>query len=698
MIESPVARSLLTRRNLLLVAALIFLLTFILLAGASWAMILARLFTDGVVMVAWLVASGGYGLLLLSPFQMSAQGNRTPLTPLSVLGERQGEGSSVARKRPSPDLSPSTERGEKTKSSRMRSPWMSAPKGVKSCISIALGIGVIGFASLALGLLGVLSTLTAWLVIAIGIVCFTLISLPRIKRFRKARLSQWLASQAGGWSIALLIAAIPVAITTVAIFAPPGLLWGDEPNGYDVVEYHLQIPREWFEAHQIVPLPHNVFSYFPQGMEIHFLLAMHLCSGPWAGMYVAQMMHAATMLLTVLSLFAFAREQSGSAACIAVLAMLAAPWLILLAPVAYIEGLMLLNATLSIGLVWRSLRREDQRIGEWLLAGAFAGLACGAKLTAVPMVLLAVPIAVAVPLRVWRGRNILPVTAFAVGGMLTLSPWLIRDFVWTGNPVFPEMTSVFGDGHARLTADQVVRWIRANHEPAVALQSVAGHLHEAWHQIIADWRYGFALLPLSVFCLATHFRKTEMRFLAILLILMSAFWIGFTHLQSRFFVLAIPVCALALARVDRERSQRLIAGVLVIAIGAGIVLMDEHYLAKGKLLDVITTNHLCGVEKLDGLADFDASNIPEDAAVQLVGDSKAFYYSRPMSTLRYRTVFDAGSPPQHWLQAWLTDGADPSAAVIVSPGELRRLSRTYWKIPSPPADVLEREAPFILSK
>ena len=57
------------------------------------------------------------------------------------------------------------------------------------------------------------------------------------------------------------------------------------PSGYDVVEYHLQVPREWLELGRITPLHHNVFSFFPFNVEDSqiTLLAMNLHAGPWAG-------------------------------------------------------------------------------------------------------------------------------------------------------------------------------------------------------------------------------------------------------------------------------------------------------------------------------------------------------------------------------------------------------------------------------
>jgi len=46
-------------------------------------------------------------------------------------------------------------------------------------------------------------------------------------------------------------------------------------------------------------------------------------------------------------------------------------------------------------------------------------------------------------------------------------------------------------------------------------------------------------------------------------------------------------------------------------------------------------------------------NIPPDATLVLVGDARAFAYDRPMSRLRYRTVFDVNQREgQSIIDAW----------------------------------------------
>src|SRR5579859_6638503 len=170
----------------------------------------------------------------------------------------------------------------------------------------ALGLGILSLITLLFGLIGFLSQPVAFALLALGIVAL----IARVYRTQSElrSLKSWWSGRAGA-SWLYLLAIPPLAMMTVCAMLPPYLMWTpQEPHGYDVVEYHLQVPREWYEAGHIFPLHHNVFSYLPFNVEMHYLLAMHLRGGPWAGMYLAQMMHAAFVVLSVVAAGLVARR------------------------------------------------------------------------------------------------------------------------------------------------------------------------------------------------------------------------------------------------------------------------------------------------------------------------------------------------------------------------------------------------------
>lgn len=638
-------------RYLVLAGALIYLVLVLILSGASWPAALYRLLTDGVLILVWFVAAYGLGSLLPLP------------------------------------------RGERLK---IPQPMEARSSCLFAIITkIAFGLGLISLATLGLGLIGWLSRASAVGLMAAGVASSGYQLYRRLPAVNES-MRDWLARPAS-WNW-LWLAAVPlVAIATVGALVPPGLLWGDEPHGYDVLEYHLQVPREWYEIGRIVPLEHNVFSFFPFNVEMHYLLAMHLRGGPWAGMYLAQLMHAGFFVLTVAAIYGLANELTDrkQAAVLAALATTSVPWLTLLAPVAYNEGGLMLFGTLAIGWITLAIRSSDGSARNLLIAGIMTGFACGTKLTAVPMLLVGLPVALSIVLLIRDGpqiRRIWALAVFAAAALLVFAPWMARNVVWTGNPIFPEGTALFGQAH--FSDVQVERWKRAHSAPPGQM-GITGRVQAAPSTILLDWRFGYVLIPLGFIAGLGAVRRPEVQLLLILLVLLLLFWLGFTHLQGRFFVLAIPILALMISagRWDHFALVALIA--VFVAISAAVWGIRVRPRTTWTLA---ASQSALGIERLDVLLPVNRQSLPPDATLVLIGEARAFLYPLPTSRLRYRTVFDVQARSgQSILEAWGDLGPIERPIYLIDPLELVRFSRTYHGLPSVPESIGERKEMFMSS-
>jgi hypothetical protein len=549
----------------------------------------------------------------------------------------------------------------------------------------ALGLGLISLATLSLGLAGWLNRGTAAGLVVGGLVAGGVLAWRRwgdmLQGDLGARLRPWLAGRAG-WNWLWLVALPLLAVALVAACVPPGFLWNpDEPHGYDVVSYHFQVPREWFEAGRIVPLKHNVFSYFPFGVEMHYLLAMHLRGGPWKGMYLAQHMHAAHVVLTVAAVYglAFSLTRRQCTAVAGGLVASAVPWMTLLAPIGYNEGGLLLYGTLAIGWALRAIDAPPRiALARFAVAGAMAGFACGAKLTAVPMLLAAVPVAaVVVWPRTWKYA-----VAYGVVGAALFAPWAVRNVAWTGNPVFPEAARLMGRGH--FTEVQVERWERA-HSARPDQRALSARLSALGVQVVGDWRFGYVPLALGVVAAGVGFRDRRVRALALLGVIFLLFWLSLTHLQGRFLVLAVPVVALLVALAEWRKLSPALPPVAALTTLVAVALVHGEFYTRLHGPSPLTGT--LGADDLSGLNPPEVAQVPDDATLVLVGEARAFWYPRPMSRLRYRTVFDVDtSGGSDVVQAWRGESG-PGDWLLVNPSELQRFANTYWGIPQPPAEL-----------
>ncbi len=631
-----------SRATLAGAAILVFILTLLVFAFPNWGFAISLLVLEGGWVSAWLFSAVGLGWSLLLALRLGDKLEEHP-----------------------------------PRRSR-------APSVLYLTTAAAVGLGVLSLVILLLGLAGWLNRATAFALLLPGWIAGVLfIFRSRVQRIAadEDAMSRW------QWLWVLVMPLLGAAV--FCAFVPPGVLWTpNEPHGYDVVEYHLQVPREWYEAGRIVPLTHNVFSYFPFNVEMHYLLAMYLRGGPWAGMYMAQLMHVAFIALTVLAIYGFATRwaPSRASALLATTAAATIPWLLLLAPLAYNEGGLLLFSTLAIGWTIDAVVHPSRRLGRFPLAGLMAGFACGTKLTAVPEVLLAVPVACIVAILITRekaaseaevvpvSRRLLGVGCFMVVGVVTFSPWLIRNALWTGNVVFPEAMSVLGKAY--FSDVQVERWRRA-HRPPPEQQRVTARLRAAASQIAANAGYGYVFLPLVLAAGAAARKQRAVQALLIMLALHALFWLSFTHLQGRFFVLAVPIGALILAHAEWRRGAPVVLA-LIVAMGVLALTAVQMRLRRYPAL-----SPTIGVQQLDELTPEALKSVPPGATVTLVGDARAFNYQLPMARLRYRTVFDVDSS-KGWnaIDSWAGVHISPKdPGLLIDWPELARLRATYYAVP-----------------
>jgi 4-amino-4-deoxy-L-arabinose transferase-like glycosyltransferase len=647
---SEVRLSLSSRLFLILALILLPLLGVGTYAGPSFVAVVLRLVVDGAVVLLWLVAAGGIGASFLAVFKFSQD---------------------------------------------------QLPPALRLVTCAGVGLGIIGLIVLGLGLAGLLGRPIAWAIIAMGAAMsvWQLISGP--DHFAKLKL--WLVESAGlDWLWLLATPFLATAIT--GAMTPPGFLWGsDEPNGYDVVEYHLQVPREWYESHRIQPLPHNIFSYTPFNVEMHYLLGMHLTGGPWAGMYVAQLMHLAFFALTVAAIYGIARRQGPKLiAIIAAMSLLTVPWLTQLSVIAYDEGGFLLFATLAIGWTLTTVSDSIDRLKRFALAGGMAGFAAGSKLTAVPEVLAAIPLVIACLVlsktakKQWGARPqvALGIAVFCLMGFLTFSPWLIRNIVWTRNPIFPELMPVLGRGD--LTTTQMERWDMSLKPPPTE-RSIHARLKKLFTDVLIGWQFGYVILPLGLIALGMTMRRPEIWFLFGLLLILTVFWLSMTHLQARFFVLAVPICAMLAANFHAHSIRAVAGGLILVAMIVSWVQTSSALAAK--LYATGDRDGVAAVLGRDGRDLFQAmfipDDLPKDAKVLLVGDAKAFLYPIPMTRLRYRTVFDVRGGGD-LLSAWIgVDGRKAGEWMFVDPIELKRFSTSYHGLPPLPPAIAKREECYV---
>lgn len=547
-------------------------------------------------------------------------------------------------------------------------------------LGAGLGMGLLSLLMLALGSVGLLGR---WLWIALLGVMILATVLRAGLAARSAGLDarvprDWLTTAHWLW-----LACVPFALLALlAATIPPGLNWSGEAGGYDVLEYHFGGPKEYWLAGRITPLPHNLYTYLPFGAEMLYLLAFVIKGDPFEGIYLAQLLNASLAIGAVAAAWLAGRELGRLSGVVAGVLVGVCPWLVYLSGVAYVENGLLMMSMVATACVVRLLASSTAETrGLLIAAGLAAGFACGFKLTAGPMIALPVGLVVAWFMLRRRPRRWMGVGLYAAGVMVAFCPWMIKNTLQAGNPVFPMRHETFGYRPGLWTDDLAEQWDRA-HSPPEQDRPMGARLKRLWQRVIAEPRIGAMLFVaggVGVVATLAAARSTVLSGVAalglLMLIVQLVMWLFATHLLARFAVLVIlPLALLAAAGAAIDRTSRvgaaarkLLVSLVVLSACVNLVWVGRLYYdhtrdRQGRPFGWFGADHL--------LAQQNAMNQftpPTGSTVWMVGEARAFYVARPCI---YHVVFSRNP-----LAEWARD--DPSGEATLAWLRERGVTHVY---------------------
>jgi 4-amino-4-deoxy-L-arabinose transferase-like glycosyltransferase len=559
-----------------------------------------------------------------------------------------------------------------------RVPWLK--KGV---FATALGLGILAYLVLLLGLLGLLRPWIGWLLVGIegGIAAWHLV---RSRRQRRE------SEEAAGPPASAFPPALPehpdirplrwILGLLVGIGLGAGLLTHWAPTtAWDDLTYHLAAPKTYLRDGGIHYIPTDHHSNFPFTLEMLYTLGLLL-----RDQTLARLFHFAALVLTVLGLYCLGRDHFGKW-----VGPLAAATLVFTPTVqgemgtAYTEFGLALYQLLAVYALLEHLRgaaqtmtdRQDRptaapRADSWLdLLGLNLGFALGIKATA--LVSLAALLGILAFLG-WQdrqpgkevGRGLLRVALIA---LFVGSPWYLKSYLWTGNPVFPFLHRIFPSPYWSADREAAYKAAQQDFGRPERIARTGNPAHRQWnaHRRLSRfptvlWRLtmeapdfydraqsfaagqigplylGFLPVAVGFWLAALRQRPRAVGVLLVYSLLSLLFWFQ-TMQYTRYLVPLLPVWAL-LAAYGMEGALRLTAyarGILwTLLLGTfGFGVFFGALLAGPSL--PVALGQLSPEQYL--LAHYPAyramrflnTQTPESAKVILLGEPLGFYCDRP---------------------------------------------------------------------
>ncbi len=427
-------------------------------------------------------------------------------------------------------------------------------------LAVAAGVAAVGRALLRLVGTGRGAVLTAALGAACASAVWTGLALAGLAR----------GAVAAGWIVAMVVAGWPVlrsgwahradlrpvlarwwpVAAMLVLLLPPALVPETE---VDSLTYHLALPDGYARAGKMFLAPASFLDGYWQGQE-----ALHLPALLWGCEPAAKLVSLGGALLLAAATVALGRGAvPGSAH----------PWLaatMLAAPPVFAAATRSKNDALAAALVAAALvaRAGGAGRGHAVLAGLLCGAAAGIKSTAaiaLPALLLTFALAPA-------GRRLAPAAIALCAAGIPVLPWLARNGLELGNPLFPALLgSLPAPGLGLVHRDRSDRYLftwadAAPGDPVGAAAALVAVIGGAAPAIGA----GLLLLPFA------GGLAPAVRILAWFTLAFVPVWLAVFPWLSRFAVPALaPLTVLAWAALagapDAARRVRIAGGTTLIA-------------------------------------------------------------------------------------------------------------------------------------
>ena len=443
------------------------------------------------------------------------------------------------------------------------------------------------------------------------------------------------------WGAAGLVTLPFLILVLLNSFTPP---WE-----FDSREYHLQGPKEWFQNGCMTFLEHNVYTNFPFLSEMLTLDAMVL-TGNWDdGAISAKVVLAGFQLLTTICVFATGQRWFGvTAGLVAAIVYISVPWTLRISVVAYAEGAAtcFMMLTVMCGLITCSESAPSVRRRMTLITGLLAGSAMAAKYPGIVSVVIPVGL-----ILFWSARRqqrlFLPtVLLFCTGVVLTAGPWLIRNAVNTGNPVYPLLYSVFGSEDWSPRMD--VKWKNAHSASEHLPANIPGYL---WSVVaLNDWTSAL-LFGLAVPTILTLQKHQPSRWMWLMVVWMLVTWWALTHRIDRFWIPVIPVIAVLAGASWTMFSNMSWRGLLILCL-TGCSLFNLQIWRTGLPGRQVGLLDLPAARQLPIRPDIQLLNsqLSPEERILMIGEAEVFDLQIPVF---YNTVFD-----ESLFELWIADKSD----------------------------------------
>jgi hypothetical protein len=224
------------------------------------------------------------------------------------------------------------------------------------------------------------------------------------------------------------VAVIITAIITLSLVPPVSR---------DALTHHLAVPKLYLKHGGVYEIPYLKFSYYPMNLDFLYILPLYFGNDIFP-----KFIHFTFALFTAYLVFRYLEKRiNRHYAIIGVVLLLTIPVIIKLSTTVYVDLGLVFFSTASIVYIFRWLE-HGFRPRYLIISSLLCGLALGTKYNGLILYFILTLFVPFYYLKVSPGKGSYSKALcfgflfFIVAGLI-FSPWLIRNYLWTGNPIYP---------------------------------------------------------------------------------------------------------------------------------------------------------------------------------------------------------------------------------------------------------------------
>jgi len=239
------------------------------------------------------------------------------------------------------------------------------------------------------------------------------------------------------------------------------------PVSRDALTHHLAVPKLYLNHGGIYQIPSIEFSYYPMNLDFLYLVLLYFGND-----IIPKYIHFLFALLTAFLIYNYLQKRLGSIwGLLGALFFLSLPIIVKLSITVYVDlGLVFFSTAAIINLFkWIETRFQPKYL---IVSAVFCGLALGTKYNGLLILFI---LATLIPFvyiisntKIFDGskksdnkrvrmnpqlRAVGACAIFCTVSLLVFSPWMVRNYIWKGNPIYPLYKGFFSNASSQKNDD-----------------------------------------------------------------------------------------------------------------------------------------------------------------------------------------------------------------------------------------------------